>query len=1792
MYRVAVLFALCGFPVTGTAQLSLGDPTVTPSALRWGEDYQLSLIAISGEQPTQATTLTLHIEEGGGSRSIDETPYGSSISYIVIVGIGGGSRSIDETPYGLADEFLPLQRQILIPSVEIARSSRTVSINGKAGRGIGGTTRLRYCDDSQTVCTPYLSVTYLSDLPSRNINGRYQVSIANSTVESGATCAAVREREQQVRITQTDNTANYQYSDDFGQQVLLSASVSTNTYVFTAQYSTAPAFPGTRTFIVGAEFSDDDNGRGRAYWSYKTNDGDLCKGSYDVQYTRLAEPPQPEGLSVQLRVWLEGLLIDDSVIAAAVTVPQRVQDTVLSQSGALYALKDDHTIWLLSPSGLRYQLAAATADGGEVDIHDLIFVQRGDSSDTLYIVDALLRAIIAVDLSDGLRTVISGCDIINRCPVGHYKVGSGVPLIQPTDAVLDEAGNRLIVADAYLAALIAVDLSDGSRTVVSGCTSADLCPADEQNVGDGITFLHPQAMDINSSATRIVVVDDALDALFAMDVATGDRAVASGCRLRSVCLIEEIGSGPSLDKPTAVVLDDDVDLAYVADAGLAAIVEVDLNNGDRSSVLSPITVRTPYHLALDEEGNRVLAYNEADGSLQAISQSDNTSVRLTTYTRTRDPSATPPPTPQGLVAEVRGDVVVLDWRAVAQATSYKIYWNTFADINAGRADRVIDNLYTTGYVHSGLERGRVYYYAVSAVNEQGESAPAAAVSVMLPVLTSNDEIAPTAAVIVSIHASSTTAVALDWMAAVDDRSAAEHIVYEVHAAESTATVVSEDTKRVTVQGIYSAGVDGLEASRTYYVSVAALDEAGNRSFSEMIAIRTMENPSIISTRNEIMLVSGIATLDDQGVLMIPQQDDLKDGQVIIGEDQEGGYLRRITRVEEDGNQVRVYTEEASLNDVFEELDLNFAVKFENIDDDAAIAAAKSAAVRAAQQDEPAPPADAKLRQFSPTLQSPVPVPDVWPYQPIYDGDRQILEMRWPDSGFILRQSQPISQTDDTDAPPDAVGLRSEQQAPATSVPGTYARTSNADMRVFHPATDIFKADRRGDFDIYIERRNKNCTIESLSLERVTHRGRDLGTLDIALRTKNTGEQSAVVGYGLSWRPPVSFMDDEPYRLHFIATSSCSALNFSVSVYVPSPDLHLALPLIDRKLIVKSPDNTAKLETDLKLRFNPELTVNAKLSSFKLKEAQAIVSGELDLSTVMAAIASAEIEWKSKERELYSKTFYKLIPAPAGPVPIVIYVEGTLKLLWYARSEISGRTNITQNFDANYRLSYGFNYVRGRGFQPIRGEDSSSEYKITVQSVAGALVELVLVPQLELSIYKVAVADTRLESKVYGDGEIEGTFSYTKSSDFNEAATDARYRFTKLEAGLGLAGGVRARLRSLGGASLVSWPSNDRFYELFSETYPLFSLPQIQLRSTASNIYTATITPGRWFRGDNTIQDHNWQVVPSEGAPSITRIGTNSVRLEATEDIGDREYKLRYSGHSRYGKAFLQYEEIALETGDEPEMVTSDTGVTMTTSGTVVVNETIAASTNTVITHEMIIVPSGIFTMGSPADEPGRWDDEGPQHQVRIRSFAVGKYEVTRGQFAAFVAATGHDTGNSCWPYQDEENWRNPGFTQTDTHPVVCVSWNDAKAYTNWLSRKTGQNYRLLTEAEWEYVARAGTTTAYHFGATISPTQANYDHNNSGTVEVGSYRANAFGLHDVHGNVWEWVEDCWHNNYNGAPSDGSAWTSDCYYDSDVRVLRGGSWGIITRYLRSAVRGWLIAWDRFSNCGFRIARTLTP
>jgi len=279
--------------------------------------------------------------------------------------------------------------------------------------------------------------------------------------------------------------------------------------------------------------------------------------------------------------------------------------------------------------------------------------------------------------------------------------------------------------------------------------------------------------------------------------------------------------------------------------------------------------------------------------------------------------------------------------------------------------------------------------------------------------------------------------------------------------------------------------------------------------------------------------------------------------------------------------------------------------------------------------------------------------------------------------------------------------------------------------------------------------------------------------------------------------------------------------------------------------------------------------------------------------------------------------------------------------------------------------------------------------------------------------------------------------------------------------------------------------------------------------------------------------------------------------------------------------------------------------------------------------EMVVIPAGTFLMGSPPDEKRRDAIEGPQHRVAIRRFAAGRYDVTRGEWRAFAVATHWSTVKGCqWvgPTRDHEatsSWQQLDFVQTDRHPVVCVSWNDAQAYTEWLSTKTHKHYRLLSEAEWEFAARGGTASAFPWSGGPSHAFANYGQPKccGGLAEgrdrwlftspVGAFPPNKFGLYDMSGNVLQFVADCFEPAYDPNWRDGSArvasvtlhtkgdladlnGTNSC----DYRVVRGGDWGDQGAWIRPAARnfapppgpGEAIGTYRSGGVGFRVARDL--
>jgi len=226
--------------------------------------------------------------------------------------------------------------------------------------------------------------------------------------------------------------------------------------------------------------------------------------------------------------------------------------------------------------------------------------------------------------------------------------------------------------------------------------------------------------------------------------------------------------------------------------------------------------------------------------------------------------------------------------------------------------------------------------------------------------------------------------------------------------------------------------------------------------------------------------------------------------------------------------------------------------------------------------------------------------------------------------------------------------------------------------------------------------------------------------------------------------------------------------------------------------------------------------------------------------------------------------------------------------------------------------------------------------------------------------------------------------------------------------------------------------------------------------------------------------------------------------------------------------------------------------------------------------EMVAIPSGSFTMGSPAGEAERFSNEGPQHQVQVPGFFIGKYAVTQAQYQAIMGT-------------------NPAYFKGEKRPVEQVSWDDAVEFCQKLSQKTGRTYRLPSEAEWEYACRAGTTTPFYFGETITTDLVNYNGEypygsapkgkyRQQTTNVGIFPPNSFGLYDMCGNIWEWCEDVYNHNYQGAPTDGSAWLTG--KNNDIKLLRGGSWDLDAEYCRSAFRLGFARVDQGNPVGFRV------
>jgi formylglycine-generating enzyme required for sulfatase activity len=263
-------------------------------------------------------------------------------------------------------------------------------------------------------------------------------------------------------------------------------------------------------------------------------------------------------------------------------------------------------------------------------------------------------------------------------------------------------------------------------------------------------------------------------------------------------------------------------------------------------------------------------------------------------------------------------------------------------------------------------------------------------------------------------------------------------------------------------------------------------------------------------------------------------------------------------------------------------------------------------------------------------------------------------------------------------------------------------------------------------------------------------------------------------------------------------------------------------------------------------------------------------------------------------------------------------------------------------------------------------------------------------------------------------------------------------------------------------------------------------------------------------------------------------------------------------------------------------------VTVDDQGNITASQTIEPEyfTETIngIGIDMVLIAGGTFSMGSPDGEESRSDTESPQHEVSVPDFSLGKFAVTQAQWRAVAQL----------PQINQSLKANPSRFKGDNRPVEKVSWDDAQEFCARLSQATGKAYRLPSDAQWEYACRAGSTTPFAFGATLNTDIANYDGNHTygngkkgvyreQTVDVGSFPPNVWGLYEMHGNVLEWCEDSWHENYNGASTDGTAWIDN---STENKLLRGGSWYYAPRYCRSAFRHAASRGDRYHDLGFRV------
>jgi len=772
----------------------------------------------------------------------------------------------------------------------------------------------------------------------------------------------------------------------------------------------------------------------------------------------------------------------------------------------------------------------------------------------------------------------------------------------------------------------------------------------------------------------------------------------------------------------------------------------------------------------------------------------------------------------------------------------------------------------------------------------------------------NDSQAPNNVTLVSLTASSENGFTIDWLETNDNLSLSSNIKYTVHVSEEIGFTPSAITNQLELTGRASAELSGFTAATTYYAVVSAEDEDNNVSYSNQMSVTTMANPVVVNSTQVVHEVTTVATTDTQLTYTLSADEEQPQiGEIIFSSD-ENGVLRKITAVSVNGEQVTVDTESASLNEVYDELDVNTSIKLIDVPESESISANNLKMMKSA---------GLSLKKS------------------ISVSGKNINELKWNNSGLTLSQEARSSKGGTTQI--SKASANTVKTATSTPSTGSHQEIKDEHLIMKGPLRVSFMPGKRGTFTVsasVINDAQDNYSVSDLEFVEISHnKVKPLNSNYGATIVETTaGTDNNKRDITLYWTTKESHVDTEsaqPYIATFkakVRERDCSYINcnkgsalISVKLYVGNTEI----PKLNSVSFAKTGDIT--INGNAAFKFEPKIDVGAKISLGSLDNAHAVVTGYLDFDADLQVLATASGEVNGS-KQFIKKSFVKVLAVGGAPV----IIRGEFILTGEFNANATGELDLTNHLNVGFDFSAGFKYVNGQ-WVGVKESTPSLSYKLTGSAKAEAYAELRLVPELKLYFYEFASGHVKVEPYIYAEAGIEGEFVGLAALETGvDISTD--YRFTKLNAGIGMDLKLRAGFEIFD-KSIAGWPDKnlDSFntYKVLNKT-PLFGLPEITLietdvvdaiNSCVMGVQAKVKAINLPFTEDKTLNNWEensgyWAIFPSADTDSIVMQKDGFIYDAQALLTTYSEYRLRFSGYSELGSWANQYQDFPLDFRDE------------------------------------------------------------------------------------------------------------------------------------------------------------------------------------------------------------------------------------------------------------------------------------